>query len=98
MACTSTSRIRDSRGCSARRMASKRSPGATRCGAYCKMWVVVQAAPRSAWSERMYQKLLPAVDHLPAERQRLWTYFKLWPNVALDIYPDQIDFMQFISL
>jgi phenylpropionate dioxygenase-like ring-hydroxylating dioxygenase large terminal subunit len=25
-------------------------------------------------------------------------YFKLWPNVAFDIYPDQIDFMQFIPI
>jgi phenylpropionate dioxygenase-like ring-hydroxylating dioxygenase large terminal subunit len=46
----------------------------------------------------MYQKYLPAVPHLPAERQRLWTYFKLWPNVALDIYPDQVDFMQFVPV
>jgi phenylpropionate dioxygenase-like ring-hydroxylating dioxygenase large terminal subunit len=50
------------------------------------------------WSERMYQRLLPQVAHLPPERQRLWTYFKLWPNVAFDIYPDQIDFMQFIPV
>ena len=42
--------------------------------------------------------LLPTVDHLPPERQRLWTYFKLWPNVAFDIYPDQIDFMQFLPI
>ena len=32
------------------------------------------------------------------ERQRLWTYFKLWPNVAFDIYPDQVDFMQMIPI
>ncbi|OYX92160.1 MAG: 2Fe-2S ferredoxin, partial [Caulobacter sp. 35-67-4] len=29
---------------------------------------------------------------------RLWTYFKLWPNFAFDIYPDQVDFMQFIPV
>jgi len=49
-------------------------------------------------SERMYQALLPRSPHLSDERQRLWTYFKLWPNVALDIYPDQIDFMQMIPI
>ena len=38
------------------------------------------------------------MPHLPPERQRLWTYFKLWPNVAFDIYPDQIDFMQFVPV
>jgi phenylpropionate dioxygenase-like ring-hydroxylating dioxygenase large terminal subunit len=63
-----------------------------------KMWGHLQDAPRSIWSERLYQKLLPPVEFLPPERQRLWTYFKLWPNVAFDIYPDQIDFMQFIPV
>jgi phenylpropionate dioxygenase-like ring-hydroxylating dioxygenase large terminal subunit len=46
----------------------------------------------------MYQSVLPDSPHLPAGRQRLWTYFKLWPNVALDLYPDQIDFMQMIPI
>jgi phenylpropionate dioxygenase-like ring-hydroxylating dioxygenase large terminal subunit len=63
-----------------------------------KMWGVLQDKPSSNWSERRYQRLLPPVEHLPPERQRLWTYFKLWPNVAFDIYPDQIDFMQFIPV
>ena len=49
-------------------------------------------------SERAYQRLLPDVAHLPPERQRRWVYFKLWPNVAFDIYPDQIDFMQFLPV
>jgi carnitine monooxygenase subunit len=63
-----------------------------------KMWGSLRETPSTNWSERRYQKLLPHIDHLPAERQRLWTYFKLWPNVAFDIYPDQIDFMQFIPV
>jgi len=63
-----------------------------------KLWGTLQDKPSSKWSERLYQKHLPVVDHLPAERQRLWTYFRLWPNVAFDIYPDQIDFMQFIPI
>jgi carnitine monooxygenase subunit len=63
-----------------------------------KMSGVLQEQVSSNWSERLYQRLLPRVEHLPAERQRLWTYFKLWPNVAFDIYPDQIDFMQFIPV
>ncbi|MFW2850812.1 aromatic ring-hydroxylating oxygenase subunit alpha [Sphingomonas sp. TX0543] len=48
--------------------------------------------------ERFYQKHLPQVDHLPAENQRLWLYYKLWPNMAFDIYADQIDFMQWLPL
>ena len=44
-------------------------------------------------SERAYQRLLPRVDHLPETHQRKWLYYKLFPNVAFDIYPDQVDFM-----
>ncbi len=63
-----------------------------------KMWGVLRDIPSSNWSEKMYQRLLPRVDYLSDERQRLWVYFKLWPNVAFDIYPDQIDFMQFLPV
>jgi phenylpropionate dioxygenase-like ring-hydroxylating dioxygenase large terminal subunit len=54
--------------------------------------------PSANPSERAYQTLLPPVPHLPAELRRRWLYFKLWPNVAFDIYPDQIDFMQFLPV
>ena len=49
-------------------------------------------------SERAYQRYLPKVDHLPASHQRKWLYYKLFPNVAFDIYPDQVDFMQFLPV
>ena len=42
-------------------------------------------------SERAYQHFLPGQD-------RRWLYFKLWPNVAIDIYPDQVDFMHFVPV
>ena len=48
--------------------------------------------------ERFYQTHLPPVDHLPASSQRRWLYYKLWPNMAFDIYADQIDFMQWLPL
>ena len=63
-----------------------------------KMWGGLRDTPSDNWSERRYQALLPVVEHLPPERRRLWTYFKLWPNVAFDVYPDQIDFMQFLPV
>lgn len=63
-----------------------------------KMFGYLRDAPSSQRSERMYQAVLPHAPHLPVERQRLWLYFKLWPNVAFDIYPDQIDFMQMIPI
>ena len=49
-------------------------------------------------SERAYQRLLPRVQHLPQSHQRKWLYYKLFPNVAFDIYPDQVDFMQFLPV
>jgi carnitine monooxygenase subunit len=49
-------------------------------------------------SERAYQRYLPAVDHLPRTHQRKWLYYKLFPNVAFDLYPDQVDFMQFLPV
>jgi len=49
-------------------------------------------------SERAYQNLLPKADHLPGTHRRKWLYYKLFPNVAFDIYPDQVDFMQFLPV
>ena len=47
--------------------------------------------PSRNLSERAYQKFLPGDD-------RRWLYYKLWPNVAIDIYPDQVDFMHFVPV
>nr|WP_310524407.1 aromatic ring-hydroxylating dioxygenase subunit alpha [Polymorphobacter sp.] len=62
-----------------------------------KMWGDVGDGSGS-WSERAYRKFLPRVDHLDEAGQRRWLYFKLWPNVAFDIYADQVDFMQFLPV
>jgi phenylpropionate dioxygenase-like ring-hydroxylating dioxygenase large terminal subunit len=61
-----------------------------------RMWGDLVDRPSANWSERAYQALLPPVPHLPEDRQRGWLYFKLWPSVAFDIYPDQVDFMQWL--
>ncbi len=49
-------------------------------------------------SERAYQHFLPEAAHLPASHRKKWLYYKLFPNVAFDIYPDQVDFMQFLPV
>jgi phenylpropionate dioxygenase-like ring-hydroxylating dioxygenase large terminal subunit len=54
--------------------------------------------PSKNWAERMYLKYLPAAEHLPEHRRRSWVYFKLWPNFAFDVYPDQVDIMQWIPV
>ncbi|TPG20141.1 aromatic ring-hydroxylating dioxygenase subunit alpha [Sphingomonas koreensis] len=63
-----------------------------------RMWGELVDRPSANLSERAYQRFLPSAPHLPEKHQRLWLYFKLWPNVAFDIYPDQVDFMQFIPV
>jgi phenylpropionate dioxygenase-like ring-hydroxylating dioxygenase large terminal subunit len=63
-----------------------------------RMWGRLVPEPSENLSERAYQALLPDVEHLPPERKRLWAYFRLWPNIAFDVYPDQIDFMQWIPI
>jgi len=51
-----------------------------------------------SWSERHYLALLPETPHLAPERQRFWGYVSLFPSVAFDLYPDQIDFFQILPL
>ena len=54
--------------------------------------------PSANFWERFYQAHLPHVEELPEENRRRWLYFKLWPNIAFDIYADQIDFMQWLPI
>lgn len=54
--------------------------------------------PSPHFWERFYQAHVPQVDHLPETAQRRWLYYKLWPNMAFDIYADQVDFMQWLPL
>jgi len=54
--------------------------------------------PSRNWAERMYQKYLPEAAQLPQDRRRSWVYFKLWPNFAFDVYPDQVDIMQWLPI
>jgi phenylpropionate dioxygenase-like ring-hydroxylating dioxygenase large terminal subunit len=63
-----------------------------------RVWGELEDRASANWSERAYQRLLPEVAHLPQGARRQWLYFKLWPNVAFDIYPDQVDFMQWLPL
>lgn len=62
------------------------------------LWGDITPSPSSNLVERAYQALLPLFDHLPPAQRRQWRYYKLWPNLAFDIYPDQVDFMQWIPV
>lgn len=54
--------------------------------------------PLRSWSAERYAALLPPVAHLPADLQRRWTYFGLFPNVFLDVYPEWLDFFHVIPV
>ncbi|MFM5917544.1 MAG: aromatic ring-hydroxylating oxygenase subunit alpha [Novosphingobium sp.] len=58
---------------------------------------VVKNEKQNFW-ERFYRAHLPQVEGLTEEAHGRWLYYKLWPNMAFDIYADQIDFMQWIPL
>lgn len=57
-----------------------------------RMWGDLVERPSRNLSERAYQHFLPE------EAGRRWLYFKLWPNLAFDLYPDQVDFMHFVPV
>lgn len=63
-----------------------------------RMSGVLSDRPSANISERAYQHLLPRAAHLPQDKQRLWLYLKLWPNTALELYPDQVAFMQWLPV
>ena len=63
-----------------------------------KMWGDGKNSRENNLSNRLYDKYLPYMDHLPKNKQRYWVYYRLWPNLAFDIYPEQMDFMQFIPI
>ncbi len=56
---------------------------------------VVRSDKQNFW-ERFYTAHLPRVEHLSDAAHGRWLYYKLWPNMAFDIYADQIDFMQWL--
>ncbi len=63
-----------------------------------KIFAEAGAGKSAHASVQAYRQALPPVDHLPEERQKMWTYYRLFPGLMFDVYPDQIDFMQFIPL
>ena len=63
-----------------------------------KMWGDGMNSRKDCISNRLYDKYLPYMDHLADNKQRYWLYYRLWPNLAFDIYPEQMDFMQFIPI
>ena len=43
------------------------------------------------WSVRNYQKLMPEFSHLSDNRQDLWLYFGVFPNLVFGLYPELME-------
>ena len=63
-----------------------------------KMWGDGRKIRKNNLSNKLYDKFIPKIEHLDEDKQRLWLYYRMWPNLAFDVYPEQMDFMQFIAL
>ena len=50
------------------------------------------------WSVRHYVKLLPAADHLPESHRRAWIYYGVFPTTVITLFPDMVDFYQFLPM
>ena len=54
--------------------------------------------PSKHWSIARYQSLLPAFPHLPQDKQRVWLYWGMFPNLSLALYPDMLEYFHTIPL
>ncbi|MDQ0475350.1 SRPBCC family protein [Labrys wisconsinensis] len=59
---------------------------------------VMREEVRGDWSTRMYARLLLASEHLPPAQRRRWSYFYMYPGVAIETFPDQVDFYHITPL
>ena len=50
------------------------------------------------WSVRHYVKLLPRADHLPESQRRAWIYYGIFPTTVITLYPDMVDYFQFLPV
>src|SRR5215210_5258678 len=50
--------------------------------------------PSGNYLERLYQRLVRPMPGLDAEASRAWRYAFVYPNTAIDLYPDQVNVWQ----
>ncbi len=56
----------------------------------------LRSKPSSNWLERAYAQMVTPMPGLPDEDRRVWRYAYIYPNTAIDLYPDQLDTWQLI--
>jgi len=56
-------------------------------------WMRKEKSPK--WSEGRYQTMVEGLStHLPEPNRRCWRFYSMWPNLGIDVFPDQMDFFQ----
>ena len=71
--------------------------GAAR-GLTARARAALQVEESPVWSERMYQRLLPEVEHLPHDYRRAWIYYAIFPSAVLAIGPESVDCYQVLPV
>jgi phenylpropionate dioxygenase-like ring-hydroxylating dioxygenase large terminal subunit len=51
-----------------------------------------------AWTQRMYQRLLPELDRVPAEYRRVGAHYPIFPASVLKISPDLVECLQALPI
>jgi Rieske 2Fe-2S family protein len=56
----------------------------------------LRAKTSSNWVERLYAQLVTPMPGLSEEDRRVWRYAYIYPNTAIDLYPDLVSTWQFV--
>ena len=63
-------------------------------------WVWIEAPlrdkPSSNRLERLYGRMVTAIDGLGPDDRRIWRYAFIYPNTTIDLYPDQVNTWQML--
>ena len=57
---------------------------------------LLQERESPVWAERLYQRLLPEVNHLPPRLRRAWAYFGAFPTAVIQAAPDTTEAYQIL--
>ncbi len=60
-------------------------------GGYAWFEAPLRDAPSSNRMERLYQRLARPMDGLDDSDRNVWRYVLIYPNTAIDLYPDQVN-------
>jgi choline monooxygenase len=63
-------------------------------GGYAWFEAPMREAPSSNRLERLYQRLARPMSGLEESDRRVWRYVLIYPNTAIDLYPDQVNVWQ----